>query len=179
MKRQLDAVPEEPNMALNEGVVSGRVLKAHKKASARLTDLDIPHVVVGGLAVGAWGHPRATKDVDFLVRARDAFRGTLVMSFKPGVPIEIDGVSIDYLTVESLKLRGKGKKLPSGEVVPIEVLFAMKLKAKRMQDDADVVALVKRGADLTRILAWLHAHGSREERLRLVRLVAAARVEKD
>jgi len=36
-------------------------------ASARLTELGVRHVLVGGLAVGGWGHPRATKDVVFLV----------------------------------------------------------------------------------------------------------------
>jgi hypothetical protein len=31
------------------------------------TELGVPHALIGGLAVGVHGHPRATKDVDFLV----------------------------------------------------------------------------------------------------------------
>ena len=59
-------------------------------ASARLTELGVRHVLVGGLAVGAWGHARATKHVDFLV-GEEAFEhhpGGLV-TMKYGVPITI------------------------------------------------------------------------------------------
>jgi hypothetical protein len=168
-------VPEEPDVELNRGVVSDRVLLAYAKASERLRDIGIPHVLVGGLAVGAWGHPRATKDVDFLVREKDAFEGSTILTFKRGVPIEVDGVTIDYLTLESLKI--KSRERMQGPVVPIELLFVMKLKAKRIQDDADIVALIKRGADVPKVERWLSKHALATERSRLLRLVRRAQAE--
>ena len=58
-----------------EQVVSARVLDDARRVSATLTELGVPHALVGGLAVGLHGHPRATKDVDFLVGA-EAFAST-------------------------------------------------------------------------------------------------------
>ena len=58
---------QKPDPTLLEDVISKKVLDAMRVASDALTALGIRHVVVGGLAVGANGYPRATKDVDFLV----------------------------------------------------------------------------------------------------------------
>lgn len=43
--------------------------------SEALTSLGVRHALVGGLAVGVHGHPRATKDIDFIVGA-EAFATT-------------------------------------------------------------------------------------------------------
>ena len=56
-----------PDPSLLEGVVSPLVLDAMRAASNAMTALGVRHLVVGGLAVGANGYPRATSDVDFLV----------------------------------------------------------------------------------------------------------------
>ena len=56
-----------PDPSLLVGVVAPEVLDAMRVASAALKSAGVRHVVVGGLAVGAHGYPRATKDVDFLV----------------------------------------------------------------------------------------------------------------
>ena len=55
------------NLSVVEGVVAPRVLDAMRSASDELTRLGVRHALVGGLAVGAHGYPRATKGVDFLV----------------------------------------------------------------------------------------------------------------
>ncbi len=47
--------------------VSPRVRDAALKAAAQLTHLGVRHALVDGLAVGAHGYVRATKDVHFLV----------------------------------------------------------------------------------------------------------------
>jgi hypothetical protein len=172
---ELTGVPEEADMSLNGGIVSDRVLGAYRKASARLKKLGIPHVVVGGLAVGAWGHPRATKDVDFLIKEKDVFKGSIISTFKPGVPISVGGVVIDYLTIEALKLRKP--ELIKGPVAPLEVVFAMKLKARRMQDNADLIALLKKGADVEVIDNWLKEQGLDVERRHLKKLVVKAKAE--
>jgi hypothetical protein len=44
-----------------------RFQKAAKRASQDLTRLNIKHVLIGGIAAGAYGRPRATDDIDFLV----------------------------------------------------------------------------------------------------------------
>ena len=51
------------------GTVAPTVLVNALDTSRRLSDLGIPHALIGGLAVGIHGHPRATKDADFLVGA--------------------------------------------------------------------------------------------------------------
>ena len=48
-------------------VVSPVILRRAADISRLLAELGIPHVLIGGLAVGVHGHPRATSDVDFLV----------------------------------------------------------------------------------------------------------------
>lgn len=47
--------------------VAATVLLDAIRTGERLTELGIPHVLIGGLAVGLNGHPRATKDVDYMV----------------------------------------------------------------------------------------------------------------
>ena len=178
MVTKIEAVPDKPEARFLEGVVAAPVLEALRAAHDKLSALGIPHVVVGGLAVGAWGHPRATKDVDFLVSEVDAFdaSGPLV-TFKPGVPIQAGGVAVDYLTVESLNLTKPPVLTLGGGFVALEVLFLLKLRAHRMQDEADVVSLLKKGAPVQEIDAWLRGEGHAPEADRLRKLVERAREE--
>lgn len=145
--------------------VAPRVREAAVKSAAQLNDLGIRYALAGGLAVGAHGYVRATSDVDFLV-GEEAFehQGSLV-AFKAGVPIEVDGVRIDYLSPVSL-----GKQLEEVldhpimneglAIVPIEVLVYMKLAAKRRRDLVDVIELVKVGADVNRVRDYLLQYAS-------------------
>jgi hypothetical protein len=145
--------------------VAPRVREAAVKTAAQLNHLGIRYALAGGLAVGAHGYIRATTDVDFLV-GEEAFehQGVLV-AFKAGVPIEVDGIRIDYLSPISLgpqveevldhPLMSEGLA-----VVPIEVLMYMKLVAKRRQDLVDVVELVKVGADVKRVRDYLGLYAS-------------------
>lgn len=84
------------------GFVSPKVRDAAIASAAKLEQLGIRHALAGGLAVGAYGYIRATAHVDFLV-GEEAFEhhGRLV-TFRPGVPIEVDGVCIDYLSPVAL-----------------------------------------------------------------------------
>ena len=140
--------------------VAPKVRNAAVKTAAQLERLGVRYALAGGLAVGAHGYIRTTVDVDFLV-GEEAFEhhGPLV-TFKAGVPIEVEGIRIDYLSSVSL-----GRQLeevldhpPTSEglaVVPVEVLIYMKLVAKRRKDLVDVVELVKAGADLKRMRDYL------------------------
>jgi hypothetical protein len=100
---------KRPNPDLLRDVVAERVLAAWQAASGALRTAGVRHVVVGGLAVGANGYPRATKDVDFLV-GDDAFvhhAGGLV-TMNPALPIQVNGVpSTTFLPGECLGRRDR------------------------------------------------------------------------
>jgi len=145
-----------------ERVVSRRVLDEAVRVSAALTALGVPHALVGGLAVGLHGHPRATKDVDFLVGV-EAFASTepvlryreeLAEVVQWGVIDLIAALPEDPLLANEVTEGGKDF-VP---VVSIEVLMLMKLRARRTQDRADVEALVRAGADVASVLDFLRAH---------------------
>ena len=142
--------------------VSPRVRGAAIQTAAQLNQLGIRNALAGGLAVGAHGYVRARK---FLV-GEEAFehRGSLV-AFKSGVPIEVDGVRVDYLSPVSLgpQLEEVLDHPPMNEglaIVPIEVLIYMKLAAKRRRDVVDVIELVKVGADVNRVRDYLRQYAA-------------------
>ena len=143
--------------------VSPAIRDAALESARQLTTLGIRHALAGGLAVGAHGYVRATTYVDFLV-GDEAFehRGTLV-TFKAGVPIEVGGVRIDYLSPASLgpQLEAVLDNAVTDEgltVVPIEVLIYMKLAAGRRRDLLDVVELIKVGVDVKSVREYLSLH---------------------
>jgi len=150
-----------PDLSLLEGAVSEEVLNAMRVASRRLTELRIPHALVGGLAVGAHGYPRASKDVDFLV-GNQAFEhhGSGIVTIAPGVPIQVGRVAVDQILpkdneeflVQSINVATESYGIP---VVPIEALVYMKLESPRMKDSVDVVELLKVGADALSINDYL------------------------
>ena len=77
---------------------------------------------------------------------------------KPGVPIQAAGVLVDHLSAQAgeafltANLPAPGHALA---VAPIEVLIYLTLKSPRMKDRAEVVELLKAGADVRRCRAWL------------------------
>jgi hypothetical protein len=139
-----------PDPSLLDDVVNPRVIDAMKVASRALQGLGIRHVVVGGLAVGANGHPRATKSVDFLVgdEAFEHHPGGFV-TMKPGVPIQVGGVAIDLLSVgEDEGHLAEALAAPPGSIIEAAPLIYLKLKSPRQKDLADVVELIKAGIDI-------------------------------
>ena len=149
-----------PDLRLLEDVVAPRVLGAMRTASRALASLGVRHAVAGGLAVGAHGYPRNTQDVDLLVgnEAFERHEGGLV-TLKPGVPIEVDGVAVDLLSTgdkEAFLDQSLAQPLP-GEVpvVPAGTLVYLKLKSPRLKDRADVVEFVKAGLALQSVRQYL------------------------
>ena len=145
--------------------VAPRVRDAAIKSAAQLNGLGIRYALAGGLAVGAHGYVRATVDVDFLVGEEAFVHHGSVVAFKAGVPIEVDGVRIDYLSPLSLgaQLEQVLDHPPMNEglaIVPIEVLIYMKLAAKRRRDLVDVIELVKVGADVNGVRKYLRQYAS-------------------
>jgi len=141
------------------GVVAAEILVDALETSQRLTELGIPHALIGGLAVGFHGHPRATKDVDFLV-GNEAFtslqpilvyREELKELVRIGV-VDLVGIPLDYPGIgEHLSIPKEGV-IP---VLPVEALILMKLSAGRPQDTADVSSLLEAGADIDTVIKYL------------------------
>ncbi len=144
--------------------VQPAVRQAIEETSAQLTRLGIRHAIAGGVAVAAHGYLRQTSDADFLV-GDEAFErhGSLVM-FKPGVPVTVAGVAVDYLSPTGLGAHVEDAlehPLMAGglPIVPGEVLVYMKLSAFRRRDQNDVIELVRRGGvDVAKCHAYLARH---------------------
>ena len=126
----------------------------------------VDYALAGGLAVAGWGAPRATKDIDLLVRpdrivaakAAAARRGFSLsaapMTFRDGMTVERvsrveDGalLTVDFLVVnpnlESAWQSRARFAIERGSVWVIsrDALIEMKLAAGRTQDVADIEAL--------------------------------------
>lgn len=119
-------------------------------------------VLIGGLAVGAHGYIRATTDVDFVVRDLDLARRRLeehglhvertrgsfsCLKGKIGdIPFDVlpPLVPIQWDQAVTISLGG-GARL---QVVDVESLIRLKLKAGGPKDLMDVAALVLRHPDL-------------------------------
>jgi hypothetical protein len=152
----------KPDLSLVEDIVAPRVFGAMRTTSRLLTELHVPHVVVGGLAVGANGYPRATKDVDFLVTdAAFLTKAGGIVLLAPGIPFQVDGVAIDYLVADpgeahlAAVLKGN-----FGGVIDAPRLIYMKLKANRLRDQLDVVELIKAGVDRDACRAYLETNAT-------------------
>lgn len=153
--------PERPDVSLLDGVVSDRILNAMRAASAQLTKLGIRHALAGGLAVGAHGYPRATKDVDFLVgeEAFQHYSGGIV-AVAPGVPIAVGDVAVDPLSIspeedhldDALEQATVSHGIP---VLSVAALIYLKLKSPRQKDSTDILELLKAGVDADSVRDYL------------------------
>jgi hypothetical protein len=152
----------KPDPSLLADAVASKVLDAWKAASAALARAGVRHVVIGGLAVGAHGYPRATRYVDFLV-GDDAFvhhAGGLV-TMNPALPIEVDGVPIDYLSPKTGEEHlAEALGTPVGAFLDAPRLVYTKLKASRLRDRGDVAGLINAGLDVEACRTYLVAHAS-------------------
>lgn len=140
---------EVPDFRLLNGVVSTKIIEATHTASKALTKAKIRHALIGGLAVGAYGYVRATKDVDFLI-GDEGFenQGGLVVTLAYGIPIEVGGVAVDVLSDDVVDDELEGPIATEGiPIVSVEALVYLKVKCHRRRDKEDVVELLKAGID--------------------------------
>jgi hypothetical protein len=131
---------------------------------AALDGATIDYALVGALAVAVWGAPRATKDIDLLVRPEDlpramaavADRGFtlegLPFQFKDGTQVQrvnkVDAagnlMTVDFMIVDAnLESTWSTRaRLPFGDrqvaVVSRDALIGMKARAARPQDIMDI-----------------------------------------
>ncbi len=153
-----------PDLRSLEGVVHPAVLDAMYKASALLSEAGITHALAGALAVGAWGYPRHSKDVDFLVGPEGFhFHEGGIVTLHDRLPVAIGDVAVDPLSASESEpfLEASIAEAITSEgvpVLPLEALVYMKIKSPRRKDQADIVELVKAGVDTDRVGKWLMAH---------------------
>jgi len=145
---------------------SGLVASAHA-AVAVLADHDIPHLIVGGLAVQEHGYPRVTIDVDIVVpdviEAVEWLAASLtgpffrVPEFQDCVEDRRNGVVIDLLPAGKVLKRGCKVPFPQPvkvaeqfQIVSLEELLSLKLDSwagspvRRHKDKTDVIELITR-----------------------------------
>ncbi|MEL6348373.1 MAG: hypothetical protein AAFV53_35010 [Myxococcota bacterium] len=126
-------------------VVAPAILTRAEHTSALLRDLGVPHALIGGLAVGVHGHPRATKDVDFLVGV-EAFKTTepfLIYREELKELARIGETDIMYIPD---RFPGLAEELRLEDDIPIislPGLILMKLDAFRARDQEDVRSLLQ------------------------------------
>jgi len=80
-----------------------------------LADVGVPHALIGGFAMAALGHPRATNDVDYLVHGD--YRLHVVDRFLG------EGFTLFHESVETLQLTGE---------YPLDILFANRPASRDM-----------------------------------------------
>ena len=153
--------PPGPDLKPVREVVSEKVWRAMIDASESLRSLGVKHALVGGLAVGAYGWPRATRDVDFLVDDSAFVKSdTGLVILRAGIPVQAHGITVDTVSVRdderhllpAIEAAEVSEGIP---VLSIDALIYLKLASPRSQDRQDVVQLVRAGADLDRVRRYL------------------------
>ncbi len=152
---------------LRENTGTSGVAESALAALATLAGHEIPHLIVGGLAVQEHGYPRVTIDVDIVVpdvlEAVEFLTANLsgpfvrVSGFEDRVEDKRNGVAIDLLPGGRVLRRGCKVPFPQPTVVSdqpqmvaLELLVSLKLDSwaasplRRLRDKTDVVELILR-----------------------------------
>lgn len=119
--------------------------------------LGVRYALVGGLAAGAYGTPRFTKDIDFLVGDEAFVRSGLIVSFAKPMPLQAGEVAIDPIPLpEEPERKSRLDEALSDPVIdrstgtPIPMISAtalayMKLASPRGKDRDDIVNMMHAG----------------------------------
>jgi hypothetical protein len=152
---------------LRENTGTSGIVETARTVAAVLADHDIPHLVVGGLAVQEHGYPRVTIDVDIVVpdvlEAVEFLTASLTGPFYrvPEVQDRVEdrrnGVMVDLLPAGRVLQLGckvpfpqPGKATEQLQIVPLEELISLKLDSwagspvRRLRDKTDVIELIAR-----------------------------------
>jgi hypothetical protein len=152
---------------LRENTGTTGLEQAARSAAELLAHFDIPHLIVGGLAVQEHGYPRLTTDVDIVVQ--DVLEAVEFLTSGLSGPFQripnVDDRLIDKRNGVKIDLLPAGKVLRPGCQVPfpepkevsdrpkfitIEELISLKLDSwkvsplRRTRDKSDVIELISR-----------------------------------
>lgn len=148
MLKSIKKLSQELNLTEN-------IVEVMQKVDRILTTNKIPHLLIGGIAVGNYDQPRTTKDVDFLVLPQDFNRiqvlfpssGILSMPERDGFYSIVDEVEVDFIGTlddNENKLLGNKEKYIDVPILSRNHLIFMKLKSRRSSDNNDVVQICKK-----------------------------------
>ena len=152
---------------MRENTGTSSLLTTALSAVAPLAEYDIPHLIVGGLAVQEYGYPRVTIDVDIVVpdilQAVEFLTASLTGPFyrihgaEDRVEDRRNGVMIDLLPAGKVFKRGCKVPFPEPkavavklQIISLEELLSLKLDSwngspsRRLKDKADVNELILR-----------------------------------
>jgi hypothetical protein len=151
---------------LRENTGTSGLMESARTAVELLAEHDVPHLIVGGLAVQEHGYPRMTIDVDVVVpdvlEAVEFLTASLTGPFYRvnGVADRVEdrrnGVCIDLLPAGKVLKRGCKVPFPEPkpaaekfQIISLEDLISLKLDSwagsptRRLKDKSDVVELIK------------------------------------
>jgi len=126
-------------------------------ANAAYASLGVRYALVGGLAAGAYGAPRFTKDIDFLVGEEAFVRSGMIISFAKPMPLQAGDVAIDPIPLPDHPQRRArlddalshpvidetlGVAIP---MISATALAYMKLASPRGKDRDDIVTMMRAG----------------------------------
>jgi hypothetical protein len=150
--------PTGPSLRNLDDAVPTRFVETLLRVSAGLDRLGVPHLLLGGIAVGVHGHPRTTRDVDFLIGTAGCVRIDGLLYPSEAVLALIDR---EVIPVDTLVLRDPDPQLNAGfafeldamlaspfraggvPIAPIELIVGTKLLRQKAQDVADIVELAQ------------------------------------
>ncbi len=163
----MTVVTDQDAFLLRENTGTTGLVQTAQTVAEILAHWDLPHLVVGGLAVQEHGYPRVTIDVDVVVpdvlEALEFLTADVAGPFKrlPGVQDrlvdQLNGVEIDLLPGGKVIKLGCKVPFPNPvtvtdhvQIVGLADLISLKLDSwngsplRRVKDKADVVELIAR-----------------------------------
>ena len=139
--------------------------------AAIFQERNIPYALMGGLAVAAWGAPRATEDIDLLA---DVGPSSELDASLRATGFDVDVVCATRAWEREMLARSIRLRLPQGFEIPVlavEDLIVLKLIAGGPGDLADVADLLGRLGPMPELERRAAARGVSD----LLRRVRAAR----
>jgi hypothetical protein len=139
---------------LRENTGTSGIVESARAAVSTLAEHDIPHLIVGELAVQEHGYPRVTIDVDIVVpdvlEAVEFLTASLTGPFYrvPGIDDRVEnrrnGVQIDLLPAGKVLKRGCKVPFPQLGKVSEQLQFVKLEELIALKDKADVNELILR-----------------------------------
>lgn len=150
-----------PDIRLLDGVVDKEVIRTMQRSSRDFTKRGFRHSIIGSLALGCYGMPRPTPDVDYLVddktyhmlqRNLRMYSDTVVVQISPA-KLEVQKDILDNVT--------KSKGIP---VTPIEGVFFHHLRSFDFPEDTGgkykkaLLDAIRCGIDTTSVRPYIFKH---------------------
>lgn len=153
-------IAKTPSLTNLDDVLPERSIAAMRAVSAGLRALGVRHLLLGGMAVGVYGYPRNTQDVDFIIGpegcvagdAGELYPSPAVLELADAQVIPVDTLVLrdpapllDPVFVEELDDALDNPQIVGGvPIAPLEVVVATKLLRQKARDVADIVELAQR-----------------------------------